>query len=280
MNNLSRQSLQVSGNTRPKPYDGNDRFRNICFTWNNYGDDQIDAFKLSLNNIGKWIFGYEVGEQGTKHLQGFIKLNKQMRFNSIKNILGGKVHFEKCKGSTKENIDYCIKDGKWETNFYKPIEEIRVIKPDKSFMLDILDIIKESADDRKVHWYWEPFGGIGKSSFCKYLCVNYNCIYIDEGKKTDILNVIYNMKVIDSTSVVIIDIPRDNKNNVSYKAIEQIKNGMILNTKYETGMKIFNSPHIIIFSNYPPDTSKLSEDRWNIVRIKTEHDRPPYGSDM
>ena len=70
-------------------------------------------------------------------------------------------------------------------------------------------------------------------------------------------------------SVIVIDVPRDNGNTVSYKAIEQIKNGMICNTKYETGMKLFNSPHIIIFANMPPEEHKLSADRWKIFEISS-----------
>ena len=42
---------------------------------------------------------------------------------------------------------------------------------------------------------------------------------------------------------------------------------MICNTKYETGMKLFNSPHLIVFSNFYPDTDKLSADRWKIALI-------------
>jgi hypothetical protein len=58
-----------------------------------------------------------------------------------------------------------------------------------------------------------------------------------------------------------------NQNKVSYSSIECIKNGMITNTKYETGFKVFNPPHVVVFSNFPPDEEKLSADRWNIKEI-------------
>jgi len=47
--------------------------------------------------------------------------------------------------------------------------------------------------------------------------------------------------------------------------LESIKNGLIVNTKYETGSKLFNSPHIIVFSNMSPDVSAMSMDRWKII---------------
>ena len=90
---------------------------------------------------------------------------------------------------------------------------------------------------------------------------------LTKAKKSDLINIIYNIKEVTSKSIIAIDVPRDNGNNVSYKAIEQIKNGMICNTKYETGMKLFNSPHLIVFSNFYPDTDKLSADRWKIALI-------------
>jgi len=66
---------------------------------------------------------------------------------------------------------------------------------------------------------------------------------------------------------MIIDVPRDNGNNISYKAIESIKNGMIYSPKYEGGYKLFNSPHIIVFANQAPQQERLSSDRWVITQI-------------
>ena len=66
------------------------------------------------------------------------------------------------------------------------------------------------------------------------------------------------------TNLVVFDLPRNNGNKISYSALESIKNGLIVNTKYETGSKLFNSPHIIVFSNMQPDVTAMSGDRWVI----------------
>ncbi len=66
---------------------------------------------------------------------------------------------------------------------------------------------------------------------------------------------------------MVIDIPRANEGNVSYQAIEDLKNGALFSTKYESGMCVFNSPHVVVFANMAPDLNKLSADRWNIIHL-------------
>jgi len=67
---------------------------------------------------------------------------------------------------------------------------------------------------------------------------------------------------------VIWDLPRENKGFISSSTVEAVKNGMVCNTKYETGVKLFNAPHVIIFSNYPPENvEELSKDRWVVEEI-------------
>ena len=39
-------------------------------------------------------------------------------------------------------------------------------------------------------------------------------------------------------------------------------------SKYESKPVIRNSPHVIVFANFEPDKSALSEDRWLILNIK------------
>lgn len=67
--------------------------------------------------------------------------------------------------------------------------------------------------------------------------------------------------------ICIMDFPRTVEGYVSYSAIEEIKNGMFFNGKFESSMVMFNTPHIVIFANFLPDTSKLSKDRWVIENI-------------
>ena len=125
-------------------------------------------------------------------------------------------------------------------------------------------LLEPEANDRTINWIWESKGNIGKTAFTRFLGIKKNAVIIQKGKYADIMNHVFNSK---KMKIFIIDVPRSSGNNVSYNAIESIKSGIIFNSKYETGQKFINPPHIIVFANSAPDTSKLSEDRWNIIDL-------------
>lgn len=95
--------------------------RRWCFTLNSYTDEdekEIAQWCQSTDrkgdkNVKYLIYGREVGAAGNKHLQGFLILNKPGRFPKVRTGLSaeGKAHIEKCKGTTKQNITYCKKEG-------------------------------------------------------------------------------------------------------------------------------------------------------------------------
>lgn len=244
--------------------------KRYCFTLNNWKLDELNKLIKTAETASiKYIIGEEVGESGTPHLQGYINMPIKKSMSAVIKLFNiPAIHWEQTKGSEEQNCVYCSKDNKYHSNFYTAPEQLEIIDKLDNWMVELEKLLTTKADKRAVYWIWEPIGGVGKSSFCKYLCHKYNATYIDEGKKSDLINIIYNIKNVGSQSIIAIDVPRNNGNKVSYKAIEQIKNGMICNTKYETGMKLFNSPHLIIFSNFEPDIGELSTDRWRIGEIK------------
>nr|WAE42505.1 MAG: replication associated protein [Cressdnaviricota sp.] len=215
----------------------------------------------------KGIIGYEIcPTTGTPHLQTFISLKKAMRATEIK--LPIKIKWIACDGSEESNLIYCSKDKqiiKW--GFPVPI---KIIENLHFWQSEIEKKCLEEPDDRTINWYWEDTGNFGKSAFCKYMIVKHKALFCSGGKHSDIINLVFNQNM-DDTRIVIFDIPRAHKGAISYSALESIKNGMVCNTKYETGVKVFNSPHIIIFANFEPNKpDELSLDRWNIVNLKPD----------
>ena len=69
-----------------------------CFTLNNYNKKEIRAIEQVLSTLcKKFIFQEEVGENGTEHLQGCFELYKKRRLTSIKKLINGRAHFERCR---------------------------------------------------------------------------------------------------------------------------------------------------------------------------------------
>jgi hypothetical protein len=52
-----------------------------------------------------------------------------------------------------------------------------------------------------------------------------------------------------------------------FMCIENFKNGRIFSPKYESHTKTFIKPRVFVFSNFHPDQSMLSVDRWDIVDL-------------
>lgn len=93
------------------------RYRNWCFTINNYTDAEISHLQsLHLRSrVAYIIFGRETGSNGTPHLQGYVELGVAMRLRSIKDLLGGsRVHCERRLGTPQQASEYCKKEGDYE----------------------------------------------------------------------------------------------------------------------------------------------------------------------
>lgn len=127
-----------------------------------------------------------------------------------------------------------------------------------------LDLLKEDPHDRHVYWFYDPIGGNGKTFLSKFLVQEQQAFYMNGGKSADICF------AYQGERIVIFDYMRDHKDFVGYGPIEQLKNGMFFSPKYQSVMKSFDTPHVIIFANFEPEYSKLSKDRWRVIRFTEE----------
>lgn len=89
------------------------------FTLNNWTQEEHDLLCSVANDESKrvryLVFGKEVGEQGTPHLQGYVEFEAAVRFTTVKNRLGlQRAHVEVAKGSAQQNREYCTKEGDFE----------------------------------------------------------------------------------------------------------------------------------------------------------------------
>jgi len=251
----------VSSSVKPNPLYKYD------FTINNYTDWEVCQVKESIVRIGrKGVIGFEIGEDcGTPHIQGYISLIRKQRITGLAKEPGfARASFRAVRNDPAA-IEYCKKDGNYWTHGFP--KEVKILQKLYPWQKDAEALLTTSPDDdRSVYWWHDETGNIGKSAFAKYMVVKHGALYCSSGKYADLINLVFNSNM-DECECVIFDIPRNQGNNVSYSAIESIKNGLICNTKYETGTKVFNSPKIMVFSNMAPDMKSLSDDRWKIRKL-------------
>lgn len=60
------------------------------------------------------VFGYERGQEGTLHIQGFIVFSRSVRFKRAVKLLGGRCYLAVARGTSLEASEYCKKDDSWE----------------------------------------------------------------------------------------------------------------------------------------------------------------------
>jgi len=85
------------------------QFTSACFTLNNYTDDDVPRLKAHVpDTIRYLVVGYEVGAEGTPHLQGYCEFTKRPAFAVVKTILGDRCHIEHRKGTAAQAINYIV----------------------------------------------------------------------------------------------------------------------------------------------------------------------------
>lgn len=300
MSSKSSITEALGNNDTNATYDINNKktSRNYCFTFNNWNKhiespEIFENFFKNSNKICKYIFKCEIGEKTkTKHIQGYLNLNKGYKIiELIKMFDPYKIHFSQCKGTEEQNVKYCSKTETTDIDFpkiysknikIKIIPKIDIIKKEnfRPFQSEIFDMILKDPDDRTIVWIYDQDGGKGKTKFLKYMIHEHKILFTNGGKKNDLLNYIFNNKnYFEEVEIPIIiwDLPRSVSNEyISYDSIENIKDGIICNNKFECNSFIIPNIHLIIFANKLPVLDKLSLDRWKIFTINEEYELKPY----
>lgn len=251
------------------------RSRCWFFTYN-YKDEKSRAQFLVLLKNGdfKYVVQDEKGENGTCHLQGVIRYTNPRLY--WPDNFDKTVHWERCRhwGKAKK---YCTKldtriggpwsnvEGlTWRKSIINKIDSVELY----GWQKDILKLVEQPLEFRKVYWYWSMQGQMGKTSFIRHLRIKYGnrCMYFN-GAKKDILYAFGIAIEKHDVDICCFGLTRSDMNCCSYKSLEILKDGIAFSTKYESGDMVFNPPHVIVIANWPPDTSRLSKDRWVVTNV-------------
>lgn len=262
-------------NTANTALKGNTNFRarGWCFTWNNYHEvsTYLDTLELLKSMCRYYAFGFEVAPTtATRHIQGYVYFKNARTFDQMKLILPD-VHLEKANRSPKDNHRYCSKGGVYESNMSFDENEyvLDVISELRPWQSELENIVRSPPNGRSIYWIWENVGNVGKTSFVKYLLNKYEfCEFSRATKSADIVTVADRKK-----TCYLFDFARTQENFSPYIALEQLKDGLVSDSKLKKTSRniIMNCPHIICFANWAPNRAAMSLDRWKVYRIENGH---------
>lgn len=127
----------------------------------------------------------------------------------------------------------------------------------------VLTVLAAAANDRTITWVYETVGNVGKSRLVRHLLLEKQGIFLT-GKLADMCH------AYTGQPIVCFDITRaqaEFSDNV-YTMSEQLKNGYIFKSKYESQVFTFKTPHVIVFANFPPTEGKWSADRVTLMDLE------------
>lgn len=294
--------------------------KNWVFTLNNYTEEELQFFQglhATNKDVLYVLFGREVGEEGTPHLQGMLCFSKRFTMGNMKR-LNPRAHFE-CTRRLAESVVYCKKDNDFfeygqcpagpgtrsDLDRFKDdvkqghfdgkqlrenhsevlakypafclqyvqdhLPEFRTdVFPLFPWQQQLYDELKQEPDNRTITFVVDLSGNNGKSWFAHYYVRNHLCVdsnrraqVILPGKKTDMAHVLDPL-----CRVFFFDCPRSKQGEfIQYDFLEDIKNGYVLSSKYWVYHKKMDKSHVVVFMNEDPDMTKLSADRYHIIRI-------------
>lgn len=260
------------------------RLRNFVFTFNNYTQQDVD--RIYNYEFSEYvIIGFEIGESGTPHMQGYMELKKQLGFNRVKTDLGDGIHIESRKGTQKQAIDYCKKDGQFVENGVakksgkrNDISRVKeIIYEEDGTMMDVISEAtsyqalrsgqilltykppKQKFFPKTVHWFWGP-SGTNKTRTAVESCSD---DYWISGENLKWFDGYFGQKF------VIIDDFR--KDFCTFHFLLRLLDVYHLRVPYKGGFVEWNPDLIFITSCYAPsDVYETREDIYQLLRRITE----------
>ena len=249
------------------------------FVWNNYPSDWVARLAPTLECC-QWIGGYEVGKNGTPHIQGYVEFPIKVRpigyRGAPKEIHWGDKNGRPCYGTRAHNLWYCTKEGKGYEGTLKPPRPLPNVEL-SGWHMEAKEKFEREPDGRTIFWYWSEQGKRGKSTMVRWL-VRQGAL-ICSGKASDMKYMIvkYYEKHGDYPECIVFDVPRSMEKYLSYTGMEEIINGVFASTKYECEPVEMPYVNMFVFANFPPDLNDvdMSSDRFEVVNVDKKEEKKP-----
>lgn len=112
---------------------------------NNYTEEEVELLRQSQGH--KYlVFGKEVGEKGTPHLQGYVFWPTLKSLKQMSKFLE-RAHWEPQRGSFEQAIEYCKKDGSFEELGEAPMSDKKKGECGKRVYQEAFELAKQGKID-------------------------------------------------------------------------------------------------------------------------------------
>ena len=230
-------------------------------------DNRIRKENLRLwmeNHCDRGAYAEETGEFGYKHLQCRVAMKTPQLLQSMQLTIPN-ARFSYC---TVRNFDYIKKTAKSGGTVWTTWDEILRKYRDmvlSQWQTEAFKMWREQ-NDRQILCIVDLVGNSGKTWFANFLEARYEGIRLPVANKGKDL---VQMAMAESGSGgYIIDVPRSGTLKEDFWAgIEQIKSGLLYETRYAFTRKWIEQPKICVITNKMPDKKALSADRWQIMKL-------------
>ena len=203
-----------------------------------------------------------------------LKLNKEYEEKielgkALYKILNkGVVQEESFPPEWQKALDLYLKQG------HKIDHETVVLKPWQMELMKHID----NPSDRKIFWVQGEKCGEGKTWFQKYvqsLLGRRRVVAggIDIHCNSPSIAHALSKRPLATTDIFLFNIGKaqNKEREVNYSFIEDLKDGSVFASKYDSKELMIKVPNIVmVFSNSTPDVKELARDRWNIFSIEND----------
>lgn len=144
----------------------------------------------------------------------------------------------------------------------QPESDLKELRP---WQLELEERLLGPVNPRKVIWYYDPVGNMGKTAFIKHMRMKHSIFSSTNGKTADIA------LAYQGERIVMFNYTRAVSKRINYDVIEALQDNMIMSTKYQSHLKCYpGAPHIVCMANCLPDFTVFSEDRYEIIQMSPE----------
>lgn len=263
------------------------RSRSFVYTLNNYTTEEVTLCKGL--DATYHVFGYEVGESGTPHLQGLLYYKNGKEFNVVKRLLP-RAHIEICR-CLPSAIEYCKKDGEFYEKGRAPrqgqrtdIDNVRSLLDGGSGMRQIVEVADSYQSCRMGELFlkykerkrnWKPtcvwfYGASGAGKTRKAMeeaeaLVGQDDIYMTGGDNKW-------FDGYDAHKVVIVDDIRPGF--MSFNDLLRLFDRYEMRVEHKGGSRQFLATHIFVTSpTHPKELFQAASDFENLDQLTRRFDR-------